>query len=164
MEGLEKLVLKLHMKIVSQDQVLEGAQQAVEGWSAHQTQWLEQMGKLQQTLSSQETARTWKEHDDQKTWDLATEREKTLNAVIQQEVTAWVQDRVDAQHHFEKLSQQVAKLKAQVLENKVENTELKVQLASLARLNENQATIERFPAASSSSRMVQPEENPRVSR
>ena len=78
MEGLEKLVLKLHMKIVSQDQVLEGAQKAVEGWSAHQTQWLEQMGKLQQTLSSQETARTWKEHDDQKTWDLATEREKNL--------------------------------------------------------------------------------------
>ena len=107
---------------------------------------------------------TWKEHDDQKTWDLATEREKTLNRVIQQEVTARVQDRVDAKHHFEKLSQQVAGLKAQVLENKVENTELKVQLASLARLNENQAAIERFPAASSSSRMVRPEENPRVTR
>ena len=42
MEGLEKLVVELHMKIVSQDQVLEGAQKAVEGWSAHQTQWLEE--------------------------------------------------------------------------------------------------------------------------
>ena len=46
MEGLEKLVLELHMRIVSQDQVLEGAQKAVEGWSTQRTQWLEQMGKL----------------------------------------------------------------------------------------------------------------------
>ena len=58
MEGLEKLVLELHMKIVSQDQVLEGAQKAVEAWSAQQTQWLEQLGKLQQTLTSQGTAMT----------------------------------------------------------------------------------------------------------
>ena len=55
---------------------------------------------------------TWKEHDDQKTWDLATEREKTLNAVIQQEVTARVQDRHDAQRQIDRLSQQVAGLKA----------------------------------------------------
>ena len=76
MEGLEKLVVELHMKIVSQDQALEGAQKAVEGWSAQQSQWLEQLGKLQQTLTNQGTAMTWKEHDDQKTWDLATERGK----------------------------------------------------------------------------------------
>ena len=76
MEGLEKLVVALHMKIVSQDQALEGAQKAVEGWSAQQTQWMEQLGKLQKTLSNQGTAMTRKEHDDQKTWDLATEREK----------------------------------------------------------------------------------------
>ena len=83
MERLEKLVVEVHMKIVSQDQAMEGAQKAVEGWSTQQTQWLEQLGKLQQTLANQWIAMTWKEHDDQKTWDLATEREKNLNAVIQ---------------------------------------------------------------------------------
>ena len=50
MERLEKLVVELHMKIVSQDQALGGAQKAVEGWSTQQAQWMEQMGKLQQSL------------------------------------------------------------------------------------------------------------------
>ena len=69
------------------------------------------IGKIaKKTLTNQGTAMTWKEHDDQKTWDLATEREKNLQEVIQKEATTWVQEQVDAQHHFEKLSQQVAGL------------------------------------------------------
>ena len=36
MEQLEKMVVELHMEIVSQDQALEGAQKAVEGWSTNQ--------------------------------------------------------------------------------------------------------------------------------
>ena len=81
--------------------------------------------------------------DDQKKWYLATEREKNLQSVIQQEVNARVQDRFDAQHHLEKLSQQVAGLKAQVLENKVENTELRVQLGTLINLVEELAAGKR---------------------
>ena len=107
---------------------------------------------------------TSKEHDDQKTWELATEWEKNLQEVIQKEVTARVQDRFDAQHQIETLSQQVAGLKAQVLENKVENTELRVQIASLSHPNENQTASDRFPAASSSTRFVRPEEIPRMHR
>ena len=55
-------------------------------------------------------------------------------------------------------------MKAQILENKVENTELRVQIPSLSHPSENQTASERFPAANSSTRFVQPEGNPRVSR
>jgi hypothetical protein len=155
---LENLVVELHMKIESQDQALGGAQKAVEGWSTQQALWSEQLGKLQQTLASQGANMTWRDHDDQKTRDLAVEREKTLKAVIQQEVTARVQDRRDAQNQFDQMSQQMAELKALVLEGKVENTELRVQITSLIHQSGNQTVSEHLPATSSSTRLVRQEE------
>jgi chromosome segregation ATPase len=98
MDRMEKMLVDLNRKAQVHDEVLEGAKKAMDGWSANQNQCVDKVVKLQQEMTRLVTEMTWKEHDHQKSLDLATEREKNLRGVLQEEVTARVQERQEIHH------------------------------------------------------------------